>query len=454
MTAFQPLFKSASRPDRLPPGGHTGLWYDKYCNLWQKEGDPHAPTLELGTNKAAWIKATLERYKVPQEALDEAIVRMIDLTQAKGGRLLAATATGPFVTGLGRAHPVENGFTWHPTLGVPYLPGSSIKGLLRAWLEQNPELADMADWLGKGGDHGHAGRVQILDALPTGAPALQQDVITPHHTEYLQGHAWPADWQSPNPIPFLTMKPGATFLFALLPGRGADDAMLEKLVNTLADALAIFGAGAKTAVGYGRFREDAAHLRRLEAQAEARRTCRQRAREEAEMHTYSPERQEQIRVGRCTEQELLNRINADLLKGGLTDEQQKLNFIRAVRSTAYYRKWDETGEADPRSGLGRSRLREYLRALALPGETAPGADSIAGHDLPEQITRQIEEIGDDKNRLHQVAEALLGDETTPRAALEQLQKLAKQRFFKKVRRLKPRDSALMTRLAEALRTRE
>lgn len=44
------------------------------------------------------------------------------------------------MTGLGRQHPLENGFTWHPTLGVPYIPGSSLKGLLRAWdREENAE---------------------------------------------------------------------------------------------------------------------------------------------------------------------------------------------------------------------------------------------------------------------------------------------------------------------------
>ena len=42
------------------------------------------------------------------------------------------TTDGRFVTGTGRSHSVENGFAWHPTLGTPYLSGSSVKGMIRA----------------------------------------------------------------------------------------------------------------------------------------------------------------------------------------------------------------------------------------------------------------------------------------------------------------------------------
>ncbi len=35
--------------------------------------------------------------------------------------------------GLGADHPLENGFTFHRVYGVPYLPGSALKGLARAW---------------------------------------------------------------------------------------------------------------------------------------------------------------------------------------------------------------------------------------------------------------------------------------------------------------------------------
>jgi len=35
--------------------------------------------------------------------------------------------------GLGNEHPLENGMTLHRSLGLPYLPGSALKGLARRW---------------------------------------------------------------------------------------------------------------------------------------------------------------------------------------------------------------------------------------------------------------------------------------------------------------------------------
>jgi CRISPR-associated protein Cmr6 len=37
---------------------------------------------------------------------------------------------------------VENGFLWHPTLGVPYLPGAAVKGLVRAYVEHWDDRLD------------------------------------------------------------------------------------------------------------------------------------------------------------------------------------------------------------------------------------------------------------------------------------------------------------------------
>jgi len=47
--------------------------------------------------------------------------------------VLLQRAASRFATGLGREHPIENGFAWHPALGTPFLSGSSVKGLVRAW---------------------------------------------------------------------------------------------------------------------------------------------------------------------------------------------------------------------------------------------------------------------------------------------------------------------------------
>jgi len=53
--------------------------------------------------------------------------RFETLIQSLGGEPLLIRTAWRFVSGLGRSRPVENGFVWHHTLGVPYLPGSSIR---------------------------------------------------------------------------------------------------------------------------------------------------------------------------------------------------------------------------------------------------------------------------------------------------------------------------------------
>ena len=44
---------------------------------------------------------------------------------------LHAIAVAPFSTGLGNGHPLENGFAFLNPSGLPYLPGSGVKGVLR-----------------------------------------------------------------------------------------------------------------------------------------------------------------------------------------------------------------------------------------------------------------------------------------------------------------------------------
>ncbi len=76
------------------------------------------------------------------------IERQAALASALGGRdqvfTLDARAVAPFTTGLGNEHPLENGFAFLWPYGLPYLPGSGVKGVLR---QAARELAS-GDWAG------------------------------------------------------------------------------------------------------------------------------------------------------------------------------------------------------------------------------------------------------------------------------------------------------------------
>lgn len=57
-----------------------------------------------------------------------------------------ARTVAPLVTGMGLEHPTENGFAFFDPHGVPYLAGSSVKGVLRRAAEELCLLEKDEDW--------------------------------------------------------------------------------------------------------------------------------------------------------------------------------------------------------------------------------------------------------------------------------------------------------------------
>ena len=240
-------------------GSNPGLVWAKFCDRWES-----ADCTPLGApKKLDWIE------KFIGEAGDAALLTRAAERQGKlvkkiGGQNQAFTTDAPFVTGMGLEHPVENGFAWHHTLGVPFLPASSVKGVVRAWARhwlgmEAPEVNRIFGPPMEHPDHGRAGSVIVFDALPLAPVTLMAEVLTPHDGGWRQGNAEaPSDWHSPVPIPFLAVAPGAKFCFSVAPRPGAETGAQDTktVMGWLAEALEWLGAGAKTAVGFGRFLSD------------------------------------------------------------------------------------------------------------------------------------------------------------------------------------------------------
>ena len=246
-----PLYKCSA--PAIQPNGNFGLFYDKFCDKWKEDWDG------LGDNgKREWIEAALLKGEIGDPNLIKEIAeRRSTLISAMAGMALVFRTTGPFVTGLGRSHPVENGFAWHNTLGVPYLPGSSIKGMVRSWVANwiDVDKKEIIRIFGSDDSTG-VGSVAFLDAIPNRPVRLKMEIMTPHYGPYYRESSKdpepPADWHSPVPIPFLAVDAGQEFLFGLIPRCGGR-ADCRKVDVWLKEALHSIGAGAKTAVGYGRF---------------------------------------------------------------------------------------------------------------------------------------------------------------------------------------------------------
>lgn len=278
------LYKEVSKIDfQKPLQANAGLWFHKFPRRWSRKRNK--PVYQPG-DKHDWL-STVEGHCGSGKLVAEFAERQVNLIRACGGIVLQLTNESRFVTGLGIEHPIENGFAWHHVLGTPYMPASGLKGLLRAWAESDlgadvdpPKLQDLfghhADYMKDTGVDAKAGRLILLDLLPMGRNKLVTDVLTPHYTSHYkyvpkaddeqESHGdnnkdpvadAPGDWHNPVPVPFLACEAGGVWQTGILPGSlEATSDELELAKTWLLDALAWFGAGAKTAVGYGRFIEN------------------------------------------------------------------------------------------------------------------------------------------------------------------------------------------------------
>ena len=203
---------------------------------------------------------------------------------------LTASLVSPLIVGLGNEHPSEKGFRFDWTLGIPMIPASSIKGVVRlAFLVNqlnsfdNPHDPRLIEFLqaiaqdnnlpeparsffGSGGDKtALRGSVIFLDAYPETLPRLKAEIMNCHYPEYLnEGKRGPTEDQNPNPQrywavdPYLENRKRLNFVFRFLVHRTiADDSDRNELFcKAVHEALQAHGLGAKTAVGHGRFAVD------------------------------------------------------------------------------------------------------------------------------------------------------------------------------------------------------
>ena len=172
-------------------------------------------------------------------------------------RSKVVTVSNRMAINLGAESVLETDIALDATFGVPYIPGSALKGLAAFYARTR---LNKEEW-GVGskayqivfGDSDEAGYITFFDAYYepyTGFEhrALHADIMTPHHTDYNQGKqdSVPADWDSPTPINFLTAT-GSYKIFLI-----GDEEWVKVVFEILELALEELGIGAKTSSGYGR----------------------------------------------------------------------------------------------------------------------------------------------------------------------------------------------------------
>ena len=257
------------------PGMRFGMYLKLWEAGWSKSKDrPLDSAKRLNPNDLKTMKALLARQ---QQTFDASAASL----------RLEAVAIAPFTTGLGNEHPLENGFAFLNPYGLPYLPGSGVKGVLRqaarelasgdwandsGWSEKKaiplmqgdgarrkpvldahkqPVMLSMLDVLfgreAASGDSDHVrGALSFWDVIPQiKGDSLAVEIMTPHQSHYYQppkppktvrdaagSSISPHESGQPNPISFLTVPPGSGFVFHVQ----CDVEHLTRLAPELAEA--------------------------------------------------------------------------------------------------------------------------------------------------------------------------------------------------------------------------
>lgn len=387
------LYRGAGQhPDKQRPQGNVGLWYSKFYSgfdLAQLSAIAQGKDSERGkgkstSEKADWLKK-LEGASVGDRAqMNEYAGRRRLMVDTMRGALVYVKNEVRFVTGLGLAHPAENGFMWHPVLGSPYLPGSGVKGVVKAWAEAERLDAGLCEAIF--GAEERAGQIAFLDAVPVAPVVLAVDAMTPHYGPYYQNVEIPGDWHSPVPIPFLTVAPGCMLQCAVIArprqdemdGKpwALDNAEMRKLIETavewLTRAFGELGAGAKTAVGYGRFalvdgsQVGADWVKGLDARREAALPLEERMRRE---------------VAKMTEQEAIDCLRVRIGKQGESNPE-----IREALRLALHARFHQAWSTDDIGRIGPKKQKEYLSWLR--GEAAAPTAPAAPQDSKKKKPRR------------------------------------------------------------------
>ena len=188
------------------------------------------------------------------------------------------TAYPGMMIGIGLSHgsgacneDIGSGFSFDYVSGQPYIPGSTVKGVLRnafatypqavatflneccpeyaPWSEQDIAALETAVF-----DNGDSFLDAVLFDSDNEGYVLNIDTLAPHGTD---------PFKSPNILSFLKIRPNVYFEFRFIVKTSAAEdkavtgAQKERL---FAHLLETFGIGAKTNVGYGILKENADHV--------------------------------------------------------------------------------------------------------------------------------------------------------------------------------------------------
>lgn len=286
---------------------------------------------------------------------------------------------------------LENaGLCLHPHAGIPYIPGSAVKGVARrsAWCEWANALDAGDEQSGKmmalkialvfgfpsnddafdgycrkewpelfdddrGRHSASQGTIAFMPAMPVEYVEIVTDIVNCHHSKYYNGkQSDPFDNEKPNPQFFPAVEKGAVFEFSVRPLNRA--AALAEQVGEYCDVSASnltcfareslrraaedYGFGSKTSNGYGWFYDDQTAVETITQKVESE---RQLAEENLAFESLSDEEKRYVewrKMDNSQFADLLNHIadqnrddKLEIIKILLEEKQQEWKRLKKAK---------------------------------------------------------------------------------------------------------------------------
>ena len=254
-----PYFASADREGFLiVPNDNLGLTFDRFVPQIECPGrDIKKKNLDALSNYRMAIHPDLR--KSYQYAFDKWTAAVKGVEKENKAISFDITSLTKVIFGFGNDSALEVGVHLNKPWGVPYISGSAIKGVVASYLRKTKTLDEGSpDYVnifgGIYGEKDYSGAVVFNDAwlYPDCDSWFERDIINPHYQQYYSENRLPDGMDDPVPVQTLVLRPGLSFFVSM---QGPEN-LLKYLKNALKEALCEggIGAGAKTAVGYGRFK--------------------------------------------------------------------------------------------------------------------------------------------------------------------------------------------------------
>ncbi|GJL72546.1 MAG: hypothetical protein NMNS01_17450 [Nitrosomonas sp.] len=257
-------FRRAEYKASLENCHHPGLMLERGFEKWKTSNKQYNEQKKEFYNQLV----KLEHNKL----YESAFCRWKDYLDQTNCKNWKGEVDGRLYLGLGEANPLESSVTLHHTYGVPFIPGSAIKGVLhhallrhyaksydktkKKFILEDKALNIINVLFGRDPDTtnphdiGDAGYVSFNDAwwIPGNLKPLAKEIVTVHHQEYYANKQPATDFDSPNPNQHVAIQ--GEFLFSVQGESCWSDFAIILLQQTLQNT----GIGAKISSGYGFFK--------------------------------------------------------------------------------------------------------------------------------------------------------------------------------------------------------